>query len=74
MVCYHCGCEVVEGSIFCGSCKKRRDPVEVLRHRILVSTRKKNENSETTHRIPYKGMIIVVGIIIISFIIYFMVR
>jgi hypothetical protein len=71
MLCYHCGHEVVEGSIFCSSCRKLRDPIEVLRQRTSMFTGKKNENSNTTHLIPYKGKIIVVGIIILSIIIHF---
>jgi uncharacterized membrane protein YvbJ len=73
MLCYHCGKEVVDGSIFCSSCGKRRDPVQVLRQRTLIVIDKKNENPKTTHRILDKGMMIVFGIIILSVIIFFIV-
>lgn len=70
MLCYHCGHEVVEGSILCSSCGKRREPVEVLRQKISMVTGEKNKNQNTTHRTFYKGRIIVVGIIILSVIIF----
>ncbi len=70
MLCYHCGKEVVDGSIFCSSCGKLRDPVQVLRQRTSIVMDKKNENPNTTHRILDKGMMIVIGIIILSVIIF----